>query len=85
MERKHRDTGRIYQADNKLRSRKLLGLLDQTTSPVHDSAIFKVLLALSNVMFKGQVRSGITQPTQLKPMMDICQLIDQMTKEDQPT
>ena len=38
---------------------------------------------LSSVVFKGQVRSRILQPAQLKPMLDICQLQDQIQKEDQ--
>ena len=36
---------------------------------------------LSNALFKGQVRSRISQPTRLKPMIDICQLHDQIQKK----
>ena len=38
---------------------------------------------LSNAVFKGQFRSRILQPAQLKPMLDICQLRDQIQKKGQ--
>ena len=37
---------------------------------------------LSNLVFKGQVRSRISQPAHLKPMLDIFQLHDQIQKKD---
>ena len=37
---------------------------------------------LSNVVFKGHVRSRISRPAQLKPMIDICQLQNQIQMKD---
>ena len=39
-------------------------------------------LTLSNAVFKGHVRSRISQPTQLKLVLDICQLRDQIQMKD---
>ena len=36
---------------------------------------------ISNAIFKGQIRSRISQPTQLKEMLDIFQLRDHIQKE----
>ena len=38
---------------------------------------------LSNMIFKGHVRLHISQPSQLKPMLDIFQLREEIKKKDQ--
>ena len=38
---------------------------------------------ISNAIFKGQIRSRISKPAQLKAMLDICQLRDHIQKEVQ--
>lgn len=71
--------------DGQAKLGSIMVVLGKTIQSVDDLEILnnfqkRMVSALRDAIFAGQLKSMIGQPTQLKPMIDICDLKDQMQR-----